>query len=169
MKLIIINGPCGVGKSTLAEKLHQSMPTSFLLDIDAQRRFMSQYRDYREESWELSRALGRAILKTCMELKLDVIVDKMLYDEETLDSYHVIAQEHRVDVTEMILWATKEKVMQRAEDRGWREEGLLTPEKCERFWHEIDALKEKRPQAHLIDTSELSDEEVFKEAQKLIS
>ena len=35
-------------------------------------------------------------------------------------------------------WASKDFVMQRAEDRGWREGGLLTPEKCEDFWEKMD-------------------------------
>jgi deoxyadenosine/deoxycytidine kinase len=50
MKLIILNGPCGVGKSTVAQKLHEVIPLSFLLDIDAQRRFISKHREFKEES-----------------------------------------------------------------------------------------------------------------------
>jgi adenylate kinase family enzyme len=45
MKLIILNGPPGIGKSTVAQKLQKELPLSFLLEIDALRRCISNYRE----------------------------------------------------------------------------------------------------------------------------
>ena len=165
MKLIIINGPCGVGKSTIAEKLHASMPLSYLLDIDAVSRNISHYREYREERWELNVAIAKATINAVLDLKRDIIVEKMIYAPETLDAYRKIGKEHGADVTEIILWAPKDVVMKRAEDRGWRE-GLLTPEKCEMFWDKINELKDNRPEATIIDISALSEEDALQTVQK---
>ncbi len=169
MKLIIINGPCGVGKTIVAEKVHDSMPLSFRVDVDAQARFMSHYREYREERWELTFAVTMAIMEACFKLGHDVIVEKMVYDPKTLDQYRALAKKFKAEIHEIILWADKDTVMKRAGDRGWRENSLLTPEKCERFWNQIDELKDKRKDATIIDTSELSIEKVVGEVKKIVS
>lgn len=168
MKLIIINGPCGIGKSTLAHALHESIPLSFLIDVDLIRRHVSGYREYREESGHLSHLIALAILTACFKEGRDVILDKMLFDSELIDAYRAIADEHHADIYEFILWAPKEIVMARAGGRGWKENGLLTPEKCELFWQKIDQLKDKRPQAKAIDTTLLTEVELLRVITKVI-
>ena len=85
MKLLIINGSCGIGKSTVSARMHANMPLSFLLDIDAQRRFISQYREQREESGEMIRVISNSIIKGCLKASRDVIIDKMTYDPKIID------------------------------------------------------------------------------------
>ena len=65
MKLILLNGPSGVGKTTAAKKLHEIIPLSFLLDLDEQRQFISQFRIYPEESGSLSFDIALAIAEAC--------------------------------------------------------------------------------------------------------
>lgn len=168
MKLIIINGPCGIGKSTLSAKIHVSMPLSFLLDIDAQRRFISQYREKKEESGKIMMTISKAIIKSCLEDDRDIIIDKIMLDNNVLDFYYEIAKIYGADVYEIILWAPKEVVMGRANERGWRENGLLTPEKCELFWDKINELKDIRPQAHVIDINNMTENEVYRKVAEFI-
>lgn len=160
MKLIIVNGPCGIGKSTLSAKLHASMSLSFLLDIDAQRRFISHYREQKEESSKMMMTISKAIIISCLEDNRDVIIDKILFDSDVLESYYEIAKTYGADIDEIILWAPKEIIMKRAKERGWREGGLLTPKKCELFWDKINKLKESRPQAHIINVENMTEDEV---------
>lgn len=169
MKIIIINGPCGVGKSTAAVVVHSENPRSFLIDIDAQSRFISHYADKenQEYRWDLSIAITHSLLDLVLGRGEDVYIDKMIYDPKTLDSYYKIAKKHGAEVIEIIVWADKETVMKRAEDRGWHEGGLLTKEKCEIFWHKIEELKKERPQAHIIDTTKMSPEEVIEEVRRI--
>ncbi len=167
-KLIIINGPCGIGKSTTAKNLHESMPLSYLVDVDEIGRNISHYREYREERWELREAVAFATVDAALSVDRDAVVEKMIFWENVLDKYREIGEKHGAEIHEIILWAPKEFVMKRAEDRGWREGGLLTPEKCEQFWHEIDELKDKRPDAHIIDVTKLSEEEVLEEIKKVV-
>ncbi len=168
MNMIIINGPCGVGKTTLAAGLHETMPLSFLFDIDAQMRFISHYREYQEERREITLALSQAIIDTILRLGRDIIIDKMIFDPGVIDSYYALAKKYGADVHEIILWAPKEVVMKRADDRGWRKDGLLTPEKCEMFWNNIDELKHQRTKAVIIDTQQQSEEETLKRVLELI-
>lgn len=169
MKLIVINGPCGVGKSTLARKIHADLQLSFLLDIDAQSLFISGYRDYREERWEMMLALSAAVINAMLPLGRTVIVDKMTYAPSVLDSYYDLAKKHGAEVREIMLWASKESVLQRAHERGWRPNGLLTPEKVEMFWDRLNDIKNGRTQATLIDTDTLDSEAVYKQVADLLS
>ncbi|MEK7072992.1 MAG: AAA family ATPase [Patescibacteria group bacterium] len=160
MNLVIINGPCGIGKSTVASALHQTMPLSFLVDIDAIRRLISGYREHAEESGQSSFLVVLAMIDAYIQTGHDVIVEKMLFDETRLDRMIALATQRNAHVTEVMLWASKDFVLKRAADRGYREDGLLTPEKCERFWNEMNELKAKRPHATIIDVENLSPEEV---------
>lgn len=169
MKLIIINGPCGIGKSTLSAKLHASMPLSFLLDIDAQRRFISHYREQKEESGKMMMAISKAIIISCLGDNRDVIIDKIMFDTDVLDSYYEIAKTYSAKVYEIILWAPKEVVMERANSRGWREGGLLTPEICELFWDKINELKKNRPRAQIIDVEKMAEDDVYLEVAKIVA
>lgn len=169
MQLIIINGPCGIGKSTAAAALHAELPLSFLLDIDAQARFINHYKEYPAERWELVTTISKGIIKNCLEIGRDVIIDKMIYDTDLLNAYRALGKQANASVYEFILWAPKEVVMARAHARGWAKGGLLTPEKCERFWEEIDHLKRRRPEATVIDVSELTEREILDELKNRLS
>ncbi|MCH8049595.1 AAA family ATPase, partial [Patescibacteria group bacterium] len=143
MRLIIINGPCGAGKTKAAQVIHQSLFGSFLIDIDAQRRFISRYRARPQESWEFSMDITKSLIETALRRGRDVIIDKMLYDEEALDGFTKIAENHAAEIHEFILWAEKDIIMQRAEERGFKPGNLLTREKCEFFWNQINTLKDR--------------------------
>jgi predicted kinase len=168
MKLIIINGPCGIGKSTLAKNLHETMSLSYLIGVDDITRGLSGYRQHRPEARKVRERLTYATLETMFELGHDVILEKMNYQEEILDEYRNIAQKHGVKTFEIILWAPKEVVMKRAHERGWREGGLLTPEKCEQFWDQVDEVKDNRKDAVVLDVSEMDEKQVLNEVQKIM-
>jgi broad-specificity NMP kinase len=59
--------------------------------------------------------------------------------------------------------------MKRAHRRGWREESLLTLEKCELFWNKIRALKNKRKKAIIVNTSHRTPASVLKSVQKAVT
>ncbi len=161
MKLIILNGPCGVGKSSIATRLHQALPLSFLLDIDSLRRLFSTYKEKREESREASLKLAETMMSACLDMGHDVIIDKMQFDTDVLDRYHEIAKQRGAEMKEVILWASREIVMARASARGYKKGSAFTPEKCELFWHKINELKDKRPSAIVIDTTDFHLDETY--------
>ena len=167
MRIIIINGPTGVGKSTVAKLWHEQEPMSFLLNVDEVRRGISHYVEYRQESGALSHAIGRSIIRTVFENGRDVILEQCMIHQDVIDAYRAVADEFSADIHEYILWAPKALVLERAHARGYHEGGLLTPEKCEELWEKINALKSQRPQAKLIDVTGLTPNEILQRMREI--
>ncbi|MBP6888432.1 MAG: AAA family ATPase [Candidatus Pacebacteria bacterium] len=162
MKLILINGPTGIGKSTTAQKIHQAYPLSFLVDIDALRRYISGYREYKDESKQLSLLVSESIVATYLRCGHDVIIDKVFIDTQTVERFVELGKKYEADVREFVLNASKELVVKRAKARGYRESSLLTPEKVVKFWEETQEYIKKRSQATIVDVETLSEEDVYK-------
>ncbi len=169
MKLVILNGPAGVGKSTVAEKLHAEMPMAFLVNVDAWRRQISQWREMRRESQVLSYKIAAAAIGACLADGHDVIVDKaILNDDSTLEELVATGEKFGADVHEIILTADKDVVMNRAISRGFNPAGLLNEEMVETLWNLSQDLRETRPNAVVIDTSALSPEEVYESVRSIV-
>ena len=165
MKLILINGPTGVGKSTIAQKIHQGLPLSFLLDIDAQRRYISGYREHRGESLDLVIKLSLAMVENYLQSKHDVVIDKVLTDVEVAERFLELGRKYNATVFEFVLNVDKETLMARAEERGYKEGGMLTPEKVPEFWERIQNYIKEKPQAIIVNTKNLNIEETFEYIQ----
>ncbi len=161
MKLILINGPTGVGKSTIAKKIHSVLPLSFLLDIDAQRRNISNYKKYRVESKDLVLSLSLAIVENYLQNGHDVIIDKVLTDAQVSDHFLELGKKYGATVFEFVLNTDKETLMARADERGFIEDSLLTREKVGEFWDNIQNYIKERPQAIVIETRNLNIDETF--------
>lgn len=153
MRLLILNGPCGVGKSTVAEIIHTQLRGSVLVNLDTIRRFVSRHRERPAESHAISVALTTAMLKVCAHHGSDVIVDKMLYDDAVLDAFRETVQRMNGAVFEFLLWADKKTVVARSDKRGYRQNGLFTKEKCVLFWETMDDFRKKRKRAIVVDTT----------------
>src|SRR3989338_1112252 len=94
MNLVIINGPCGVGKSTAASALHQMIPRSLLIEVDEIRRLISGYNEHAEETSRNSYAIALAMINVYLQTGNDVIVEKMMRDETTLDRMFALGKCH---------------------------------------------------------------------------
>ncbi|MBI2025369.1 ATP-binding protein [Candidatus Kaiserbacteria bacterium] len=168
MKLIILNGSSGVGKSTVAERLHLQMPSSVLIDIDELRRTIPNYREKREESLRLAYEYADNAIEDGLKAGSDVIIDKAILQPEVLDTFVALAHKYDAKVVEFLLFAEKENVQKRAEDRGFKAGGMLTPEKVVELWEKADAFRRQRTDAIIIDTTHISPEEVFSMVSKRV-
>jgi predicted kinase len=161
MKPVILNGPTGVGKSTLAARLHEQISTSILIHIDELRRTIPNYREKRKESLELAYQMAASAMEQHFRNGNDVIIDKTIADAEVLDRFIDIARKYNVEVYEFLLFAEKDVLQKRADDRGYIPGGLLTPEKVKGHWESANRLSLERANAIVIDTTSLSPEEAF--------
>ena len=158
MKLVIINGPCGVGKSTVSEIIHKKLPMSLLLDIDSQRRLYAGYREKPEQSTPLAQATALAMAGVALKAGSDVTVDKMQYIAQWYNQWINLGHEMGADTYEIILWASREKVLERADERGYGTS--LTREKVKEFWEKINEFRQIRPDSIEINAEEVSTEEI---------
>jgi predicted kinase len=168
MKLIILNGPSGVGKSTIALRLQQELPSSALIDVDELRRAIPDYRERRKESLMLAYEKTAEAIEDHLRNGQNVIIDKAISGADILDSFIEIGKRYDAEIYEILLFADKETIQKRADERGYRPGSLLTREKVGELWDKADALRKERSSAILIDTSKLSPGETFMQVRKTI-
>lgn len=167
MKLLILNGPWGVGKSTAAKALHARMSRAFHVELDAIRRCMSAYDDDSETNFRFAVHIAHDIIARCLADGRDVIVDKMLRAPELIDEIGEAGRRSGAEIYEIILWAPKDVVLARGEQRGYSV-GIFSREKAVEAWDMMHAILPQRPNAHIIDTTGKSAEDVQDEIAKVI-
>ncbi|MEK7531067.1 MAG: AAA family ATPase [Patescibacteria group bacterium] len=169
MKLIIINGPPGVGKSTLAKRLHTEMPMSLLVEADDWRRMISAWQEHRVESQVLNYSIVSAAVSEALRRGTNVIVDKaILTYDEALTSLEKVGADNNAEVYEFLITATLEAVLQRAQTRGYRPESILNPEMVTERWHQAETLYLRRPTVTHIDTTGLTHDAVYEAVRRVV-
>ena len=76
--LLLLNGPPGIGKSSVGQRLCSGRPLSLCLDIDMLRRSLGQWMDHQERSGELARGLALAATERHLSGGYDVVVPQFL-------------------------------------------------------------------------------------------
>lgn len=153
-KLILINGPCAVGKNTIAERYASEHPMAVIVDIDEVRRTIDGYRENREESYK--QACGLVFAKAVENLNggNDVIVPNVIRKLNVLGRFENIAEECNADFYEFVLWTSKADAIARAIRRGFRPEGLLQADKLEGMFDELEETLTQRKDAIIIESIE---------------
>ena len=84
--LIIIDGPIGSGKSTVANLLHEKMKRTAIIRLDRIKHLLSDYNDS-SEILQLAADVGEAMTKEYIKNNINVIVEKAFTREEFLKSF----------------------------------------------------------------------------------
>lgn len=168
MNLILINGPSGIGKSTISARLAAEMPNTIVIDIDELRRSIPNYKENRKESLRLSYEHAKEKIIEQLISGGSVIVDKAILDSAILDSYIEEGRRHGAEVHEFFLFTDKQSLQQRADERGYKPGSLLTRERVGEMWEEANKLRQERTGAMVIDTTSLDLEETLEEIKNSI-
>ena len=123
--LIHLNGPPGIGKSTLAALYAHRHPGTLNLDIDSLHGLVGGWQDPDNHTHEVLRPLARAMASTHLEGGRDVILPQYLARPEEIDAFEQVACERGADFREIVLLAERTESIarfdRRVDDSAWGE------------------------------------------------
>lgn len=169
--LLLINGTAGVGKTTLAKKIHETYEMSYFMHLDTMKKQFSHFRNHIRESIDRNIQIASITAEYLLSKQYPVIVEKMLWGTQgNIEDLNTVAKKLNVPFIEIVLTAEKEIVLSRANERGYplEREGGLSYEKVDRFYDQTKVDIDIRQPEHIIDTSDLSPDEVFIQVKKII-
>lgn len=164
-KLIIINGPAGIGKSTVAKLIHKQVKPSYLLSCDSIRRFLNDYHELPREGRTLRNKVVLSMLEPLLSEHITVVLEQLHTDSVMLNKYRSIASKHHADVYEYFLWIDSEEELLerfRARQKGPTKHpnSSLTEKRISGYWHKMKELVDKREVMTTLNTTQLSPQDV---------
>lgn len=121
-RLIVLNGPPGCGKSTLASMYVDSHPLALNLDIDRIRDRLGQWRSDPRAAGLLARAIALAAARTHLAAGHDVVIPQFLGRVAFIEQAEVLAASVSASFHEVVLLDTKEDSVARGAGRAHAEE-----------------------------------------------
>lgn len=117
-KLILLNGPLGIGKTTVAKRYAQEHPLTLFLDIDDVWAMISHWRREKETSAPLSKRMALEMARINLTAGHDVIIPQILQTHELADSFEQLANDCAAEFYEFLLTVNKDEAIRRFILRG---------------------------------------------------
>jgi predicted kinase len=117
-RLIHLNGPPGIGKSTLSALLADQHPGTLNLDADYLHRLIggAQYEETRP--WQVVWPLAKAMAATHLDGGRDVVLPQYFARLERITAFEDLAHEHGADFREIVLLDDRAASLARYERRA---------------------------------------------------
>lgn len=116
--LVLLNGPAGIGKSTLARRYVEDHPLSLNLDVDRVRDLLGRWADDPERAGLQARALALAMARTHLSVGGDVIVPQLVARLPFVLALEQAAAETGASFAEVVLMDTRPNAARRFAERG---------------------------------------------------
>jgi predicted kinase len=122
-RLVHLNGPPGIGKSTLARRYVDDHPLAFCLDIDGFRRLIGRWDEHEGQSGLLARAMAIEMATTHLSAGYDVVVPQYVARPTFVQELAHAATRAGASFHEIVLLDEPEpaeaRFDRRAEDPAW--------------------------------------------------
>lgn len=122
-RLVHLNGPPGIGKSTLARRYVYDHPLAFCLDVDGFRGLIGRWNEYEEESGLLARTMAIEMAATHLTAGYDVILPQYVARPAFVRELAAVAARASASFHEVVLIDQAEdaeaRFERRAEDPAW--------------------------------------------------
>lgn len=118
-KLVLLNGPPAVGKSTLARRYADDHPLTLVLEIDVVRALLGAWLEEWKTSGWAARRIALAMAQAHLEAGYDVIVPQLLTRREFVDMLRTAAENVGARFVEITLLDERQATLDR---QGRRDE-----------------------------------------------
>ncbi len=135
-RLIHLNGPPGIGKSTLSQMYADEHPGTLNLDIDRVRELIGGWRDQFTRAGQLVRPLAFTMARTHLESGHDVVMPQYLGRLSEVERFEGAAHVSGAHFREVVLMDTKDASLERFYRRH---EGDELP-----WHHQVQAIVERQ-------------------------
>ncbi len=164
-RLIVVNGPPGCGKSTLAQMYADEHFLALNLDIDRLRSSLGRWRDDPQAAGPLARAIALAAARTHLTAGHDVVIPQFLGRTEFLDQLEDLACETGAAFDHIVLMDSKDDALHRFAGRGLQSAGTAAAQAHEMAGHrggiaELSVMYDRlmtviaaRPEAKVVPTA----------------
>lgn len=170
-----MNGPLGIGKSTLASRFAEEHQLTLRLDIDDIRMYISHWREEAEQSAASSKQMALAMTKVHLSLGHNVVIPQIVRNVEFFEQFEKVAKETGADFIEILLLVDKDEAIKRFKERnyaqghasGFRPGGLIDTggreTKLASMYDEMLGTANKRPNTIRIEPEFGKEDETYKE------
>jgi predicted ABC-type ATPase len=117
-RLIHLNGPPGIGKSTLAQWYVDEHPGVLNLDIDQVRGLIGGWRERFEETGEIVRPVALAMAAAHLRGGRDVMMPQLLARLSEIERFEAVAHDSGAVFCEVVLLDTRQRSLERFNHRG---------------------------------------------------
>jgi len=116
-RLILLNGPPGIGKSTLAQRFVDEHPLALNLDLDSVRRMLGNWQDRPIDAGLLARAMTLEMARVHLSGGHDVVIPQYLGRPQFIEQAERVAGEVGVPFLEFVLMDGRDNAVHRFLDR----------------------------------------------------